>query len=79
MDKMLNVKKVNEDLINKITNETKYAILYDKAAGNEFHNMVKAINLFAQNGWRCVNISVARYGERLGEDHLIYALLEKGT
>jgi len=76
MEKTLNVKDVNEQLIEKLT-DVKYVLLQDKSAGFTFDNMIKAINLFARKGWKCVTISTHTYGERLGMDNLIYALMEK--
>ena len=76
MEKTLNVKDVNEQLIEKLT-DVKYVLLQDKSAGFSFDNMIKAINLFAEKGWKCVNITAYAHGERLGLDNVMYALLER--
>jgi hypothetical protein len=75
MNKTVIAKDVNEQLIENLTE--KYVLIQDKAASFTFDNMIKAINLFAEKGWRCVNITAYSHGERLGLDNVIFALMEK--
>jgi len=77
MHETLNVKEVNIKLVKELTDKgTKYILLQDKSADFTFDNMINAINLFADKGWKCVNIAAYAHGERLGLDNIMYALLQ---
>jgi len=73
---MIEAKNVTNEYIDEL-NKKKYVIIMDHASGKIFNNMIKAINLFADKGWKCVNITVMASGERLGLTHVIYALMEQ--
>lgn len=71
----IEAKKVNEETIKGIGDS--YVLLYDKSHVYTFENLIKAINLFSDCGWTCINMSVATFGERLGEEHVMYALMKR--
>ena len=65
------------EVIDKI--ETKYQIIYDQALTNvKFDKLNQAINIMAQKGWKCVNItSMNMPGVFKGAATILYALMEK--
>ena len=54
----------------------KYILIGDFSTKDHFFSLIKAINLLAEKGWRCVNITHAIY-EGSVFDHGMYALMEK--
>jgi hypothetical protein len=70
----------NPEKIDEI--QGKYLILHDIGFGPTmtFNNMNKAINLMAEKGWRCINISVVSGGSRglvPYPTYDMYALMER--
>jgi len=57
----------------------KYLILYEQASkGLKFDNLNKAINVMAEAGWRCINITSCNVlGEAASKGICMYALMEK--
>ena len=65
----LDASKITESILSEIPSENKYVMLVDNKG-----DLIKAINLMARNGWKCVNISMTN----LTFDHIIgYALMER--
>ena len=66
----------NPDLIKDISE--KYVILFDQSMGvsPKFNNLNKAINLMAEKGWRCVNVSALQSTAGMTAA-MMYALTEK--
>lgn len=57
----------------------KYQIIYDQAlVGLKFDNLNIAINIMAEKGWHCINISgFNAAGSILSQAFYMYALMEK--
>ena len=55
----------------------KYIIIHDSSYHNvTFDNLVKAINIMANSGWKCVNITSMNNTKGL-DTNMMYALMEK--
>jgi len=67
----------NPQIIDKI--ENKYQIIYDQSIAHaKFDNLNHAINVMAQKGWKCVNITTMNIaGGFKGVATFLYALMEK--
>lgn len=73
---MIEAKNVTEEIV-KQSHGLKYIILIDHGSSKSSDMIDKAINLFANDGWKCITISAKTSGERLGLTHVIYVLMEK--
>ena len=75
VNRMIDVKHLlgDEYVFNIQKSSVKYVILFDSTTGKDLNNMVKAINVMSQNGWRCINITSSGGGGRI----VMYALMEK--
>jgi len=72
----------NPSVLVSITN--KYLIIHDRAvAGSTFDNLVIAINVMYEHGWRCINITSTQLSRGVGpslprfEGLFMYALMEQ--
>lgn len=67
----------NPEVIDKI--ENKYQIIFDQALTYpKFDNLNQAINIMAQKGWKCVNITSLNVAAGFkGTATFLYALMEK--
>ncbi len=79
-NKMIHAPKLlkNQEDIPKITK--KYVILFDENRyGFTWNNMIQAINLMSEWGWRCINISTSPGSQAIitGRGFYHYALMEK--
>jgi hypothetical protein len=59
----------------------KYTMLFDfSLVGDKFDNLIKAINVMADKGWKCVNTtSFNQAGTIFSTKNLMYALMEKAS
>jgi hypothetical protein len=65
----LDASTITELVLSEIPADNKYVMLMDDKG-----DLIKAINLMARNGWKCINISMTT----LTLDHIVgYALMER--
>lgn len=65
------------DLMNK--NEVKYILLKNMSIKSTFHNLIRAINFLAQNGWECLGIYPMYLVWLSGGFPLMFALMKRVT